>query len=239
MKLIKVDDSILYFVHIPKCAGTTFTDILVNFFGEGNTLYEGTDHWIRFLKFINYEIKYLDLKHIRSVSGHFVFGLHLRIEGTPIYVSLVRNPIERCMSSIKFIQSDKDHYLHSQLFGMDVNSAFEALVALGEFRLIGRQCEFICGADSFELARHTIANEYFLVAPIARFDDFVKILSLLFFRKQINYLHKNKTQYVTQDSFSPSVCEAIHEIARDDFKLLNYVEQQFEDNWGYFCSNFK
>ena len=237
MKLKIRNDNIFYHIHIPKCGGTTLTGILKDHFGKSSTLDGMSPLWEDFL--LN-KLEFHQLQQIKAVSGHVVYRVHNRCIGTPIYVALVRAPIERCISAIKFIRNDAEHYLYPEIVGKNLDDSFEKLLQLGEYRLIGRQCEFICSSNNFEIAKKTIEEKYFLVAPLERFDDFIKIISAFILRKHVIYPIKNKNyDSKTDDYLSDSNINIIYDIASEDFKLLEYVRDSFEEQWGFFLDNFR
>ena len=237
MKLQIRDDNILYHIHIPKCGGTTLAGILKDHYGECSTLDGMSPLWEDFL--LN-KLEFHQLQQIKAVSGHVVYGVHNRFVGTPIYIALVRDPIERCISAIKFIHNTAEHYLYPEIIGKSLDDSFETLLRLGEYRLLSRQCEFICSADNFEIAKKIIEEKYFLVAPLDRFDDFIKIISAFILRKRVIYPIINKNyKYKTDDYLSDSSINIIYDIASEDFKLLEYVCNSFEEQWGFFLDNFQ
>lgn len=81
----------LYFLHIPKTAGTSFTAILDNFFDFDDIYSEQV--WHKLLQDKNRS--FLQCKLIR---GHFGYGLYHILPRKPLYITMLRHPIERTIS---------------------------------------------------------------------------------------------------------------------------------------------
>lgn len=229
-------EDLLVFTHIPKCGGTTFLNIMRQVYGEDRVLWDGDPVW---QDFQNQKIEPKALWRYRAVSGHFCYGLHLMFKARPVYVSLVRDPIERCASAIRFIQSNRDHYLHPLFIDKSLDDSLDMLIELGELRLIGRQCEFIGNYDNFEMAKQKIDNDYFVVSLVDRFDDFITLLRCLVFKQDLTYNIANETVKDPGVVFSNKSVKKIRTIASNDFKLCDYVAEKFERDWGYLISQCK
>ncbi|HEY5412933.1 MAG TPA: sulfotransferase family 2 domain-containing protein [Caulobacteraceae bacterium] len=82
----------LFFVHIPKCAGSSFRQVLKRWFGAEALFLDTHDE--------------AELKAAadrlgrppRAIAGHIPFGLHGELPVRPCYVSLVRHPLDRFVS---------------------------------------------------------------------------------------------------------------------------------------------
>jgi len=98
-KHYSLDDNILYFLHIPKTAGTTFTFNLDSYYDVQNIYPERV--LSGFLK--NPPSNFLSLKLIR---GHFGYKISKFLEKPPLFLTFLRNPIERTLSFFDHIKLD-------------------------------------------------------------------------------------------------------------------------------------
>ena len=111
------NEDILYiFLHIPKCAGTTFRTHLKYNFNHGELLdiqpsleksfekRSEVDEYIRSLP--------LDKKEkIKVIFGHSVyFGIHEHFKSQPRYITFLRNPLTHALSSYNYICEHYDFY---------------------------------------------------------------------------------------------------------------------------------
>ena len=94
------DDDILYFLHIQKTAGTTMINILDSYF-DLDTIYRD-QFWPNLL--INMPKNLLKFKFLR---GHFGYGIHRILGKKPIYITMLREPVDRTISDYEHIRRDK------------------------------------------------------------------------------------------------------------------------------------
>ncbi|MGI0027629.1 MAG: sulfotransferase family 2 domain-containing protein [Nitrosopumilaceae archaeon] len=94
-----LQNNTLYFLHIPKTAGTTIISIIDNYFNSDSILPE--EVWNHLLK--NFPS---DFTKYRLIRGHFGYGIHRLFPTKPIYMTMLRDPIERTISSYHHITVD-------------------------------------------------------------------------------------------------------------------------------------
>ncbi len=89
-------DDVLYFLHIPKTAGLTTIYILNGFFNYSSILIEHS--WDQLLPKLP-----KDFSKYRFVRGHFGYGFHRQFPKKPIYITMLRDPIEQTISSLEML----------------------------------------------------------------------------------------------------------------------------------------
>jgi len=84
-------DDILYFLHIPKTAGTSLTKILENNFKSDEVLPEYT--WPKLLEKLD-----VDFSKYRLIRGHFGYWIYKLLSKTPVTLTILRKPIDQTLS---------------------------------------------------------------------------------------------------------------------------------------------
>ena len=84
-------NDVLYFLHIPKTAGVSLTNILDNMFDAEFVYSKGMYRNL----FQNIPV---NLSKFRMISGHFGFGLLKLIPKKPFIVTMLRNPVDQLLS---------------------------------------------------------------------------------------------------------------------------------------------
>lgn len=93
-------NSPIYFLHIPKTAGTTVTSLIDSQFPQHNIF--PVQKWPDFISLPKLEPR---AKHHKLFRGHFGFGFHRYIGEIPKFVTMLRNPVDQVVS----------HYFHQMV----------------------------------------------------------------------------------------------------------------------------
>ncbi len=99
------------FVHIPKSGGSTIRTILAREYGVEHILYvePGISHEPTTYELDSYVKQQTAARQIRLVTGHQAFGVHAYLKGYCRYFSMIRDPIERCLSDYYYAYSSDTH----------------------------------------------------------------------------------------------------------------------------------
>jgi hypothetical protein len=92
-------DETLCFIHIPKTGGLTMRSILDRHFAFAEIC--PADSW-PMLRGLSKE----QLSRYRLVRGHFAFNIDARLLSKPVYMTLLRDPIERTLSQYDYVRRD-------------------------------------------------------------------------------------------------------------------------------------
>ena len=84
------DNEQLCFLHIPKTAGTTIENILADLLGSRNVL---VVPWTKFAS-----ESPVNLNAYKVIAGHFYYEIYKLLEKTPLFMTFLRDPIERSIS---------------------------------------------------------------------------------------------------------------------------------------------
>jgi len=94
-------DDILYYLHIPKTAGTTLISLIDSYFNRKNEVL-GIHSW----KFLIPKLP-LNFSNYRFVRGHYGIGFYRLLPKKPIYITILREPTDLIISMYKMLQRQR------------------------------------------------------------------------------------------------------------------------------------
>ncbi len=189
-RMKKPSDQTLFFLHIPKCAGTTFTeeiikrryspDELIIFYGHG------TQELIKLLQNMSLE----EQERIKCIAGHYAYGIHKYYSArSATYITLLRNPVERVISHWFYVLRRKDHYLHQVIAekNLSLKQYMEEKISIelnnGQTRIlagIGWGAKFgECSQQMLAQAKKNL-DTFEVVGISKKFDAFLKLIKRKF-----------------------------------------------------------
>ena len=220
---------VLFFVHIPKCAGSSFRQVLKRWFGERALFLDTHDHAA-----LAEGVDRLAVPP-RAIAGHLPFGLHQGLPLRPCCVSLVRHPLDRFVSFYGHARRTSDHPLHAAAARLDLEGFYD--FSLQDERARGStvavQCFFLSRSRSFEAARAVIDRRYALLAPTERYGEFVAALAERFGRQPPELEPRNVGE--RQEGLEAAraiLSDRIRADHAEDLKLFTYVCETFEARRG-------
>ncbi len=214
---------LIVLVHMPKAGGTTFTKILHSVFEDRLLVVHPLRGWpqewpeetVRLIK----ERRY----YYQAFSGHACFGIHELFGRPSIYLSSVRDPIDRFESYYNFVRHWKIHHHHKAAKNRSIGEFFRFLVDIEDIELFNLQCLMLCGQKSFKKARETIEENFFAVAPIGIFSDSLRYISTHFGWSIGDIPVMNKTIH---NSLIREMCES-------DTRLLKTGNKEDQDLYNF------
>lgn len=102
------EEDTLYFLHIPKTAGTTVAHLLESHFSRAQICP------VHLLKELARQPRE-EFSHYRLFWGHFGYRLAEFVPREMIHVTFLRHPVEQVISFYQFIRRNPQHYLHHKV----------------------------------------------------------------------------------------------------------------------------
>ena len=99
------DKDLLYYLHIPKTAGMSFTDLLKAHFKPEES---------SFLEYIGDLVTRPPeaINKLKAISGHHFYNIDVFTHRVPIYITMLRDPVERTISYYAFIRRIPEDSAH-------------------------------------------------------------------------------------------------------------------------------
>lgn len=218
--MARLPPEVLVFVHIPKCAGSSFRQQLRRWYGEDALLIDSVD--AAGLAEAVRERGGMP----RAIGGHLVHGVHRHLDCTPRYVSLVRDPADRLASLYRHARARSDHPFHERAHALAFPAFYEFTQTDPRARrqTVGIQCFFLAQARSFAEAA-PVAAAYAALEPVERYSDFLARCAALAGRPPDGLPPRNVgAEDVRLDEAKAALADRIRAENPEDVALYRYVQ---------------
>ena len=222
-------DRCIVFLHIPKTGGVTLRRALKWKYPSRLLYEESLSKPLEALE----QVPLSERANARVISGHLHYGVHEWIPQECEYITVLREPVARVISSYHYILGDQGHWLHADLVQSD--APWEKFLQ-SEPTVDNHQTRMISGRGGGELARapepldrdaldEAKRNlERFLVAGLTeRFDETFILLRRALRWKLPFYLTANVTK--SPKRASESIVERVRERNQLDLELYAFADR--------------
>jgi hypothetical protein len=244
-------DDVLVYIHIPKTGGTSLIKILDAQFAPGEIF---PVHSTREAEQRG-GISLSPTRRYRFLRGHFRFGpfddcIYRFVTQTPILITVMRDPIERTISSYRHILRRPENALHREFNERGIT--LSEYVTLPEYapRVVNHQARQIAGSFTSSprkwATREPATLEILRRLAIERFEQFafvglteqldqsVRIISWMFgfhITAEVPRLNPAPSQ-TSKESLSPAELEAVRAVNELDLELYELATRRFEVLWS-------
>ena len=224
----RLSSKILIFPHIPKTAGTTLRSVILSQYSKEKVyLLKVSQTPLEAAQKISED----DQKRVHCYIGHMPYGLHQYLSKPAIYITLIREPVDRIISMYYFIREEPAHRLHNELLSKDMS--------LEDF-VLSRNCprneqvKKIAGSmagsakEIMDWAYQNISNQFLAVGTQENFDDFLQVLQKILGWKNQSYTKQKVTQNrKNKREVSQELIEIIKERNGMDIAFYNNLKNKF------------
>jgi Galactose-3-O-sulfotransferase len=227
-----VDREALIFLHIPKTAGTTLNRI-IEWQYNPLSIFTIDPHRIRATATRFKTFSEERRRRFRVVRGHLHYGIHEFLPQGATYITMLREPGARLLSTYHFILRRPLHPLHRKL--KTGRLSVEDLIRLTPHRQ-NLQCRFISGIGTggicdervLDVAKENLTRSFRVVGLCERFQESLSLMMAAFGWKVPFY--KNHKVAKTHPLIEPNVIKAIREHNRLDVELYEFGKKLFEES---------
>lgn len=227
----------LYFIHVPKCAGTTFINIVDQHFTIGEILPTHYD-----LKKLETEISNEQLAGYRFLRGHIPYDTLIpRLPALPRMITFLRDPVAQFISYFQMRQRVPDPLvgIQSTLAGLSLEELLEHELMLrfanNATVSIGGRLPAQASKDripNLELAKERLKTFDF-VGITERFNDSLDLFSYIF---NFYPISAYETLNVSPDrekrqEISPDLMARIAEVQKYDIELYQFGLKILEEKY--------
>ena len=223
----------LIFLHLPKTAGQTLVHIMKRQYGPDAVLSLYSSSFGEELRMMPRQ----QTDTIRLIIGHLYFGVHSFFPGLSIYLTMLRDPVDRIISHYYFVRSNPTHYLYSLA---QQTSLAEFIVSCNRLEPNNDQTRLLAGKDylpdsgectqeMLPMAKKNLQEHFSVVGLTEEFD-----VSLLLFKHILNwktpfYVRRNVTrQRPRKEEISKKTLAVIEQYNKLDMELYHYGKAIFQ-----------
>lgn len=222
----------MIFLHIPKTAGTTLNRI-IEWQYSPLSIFTLDPYRIRATAERFKTLSEQRRRRFRVVRGHLYYGLHEFLPQGATYITMLREPVARFLSSYYFILRRPLHPLHRKL-------KRERLGVENYLRLIPHrhnyQCRLIAGLEGtatgderlLDIAKENLTKSFSVVGICERFEESL-MLTAKTFGWEVPY-YENRKVSKNRSPAAPSSIELIREHNRLDIELYEFGKKLFDES---------
>lgn len=212
------------FVHIPKTAGISLYTAMAKQFGPEHSLrYPRSTEAFKqqFLRLSEEE-----LHRYRLISGHFDLPFWLQRDlGGRVIVALVREPIERALSTYRYTMSFTGHPRHAMVRNMGIAGFVDHYVA--ETARHNRQCRSLCGSGDFLAAREMARKQIDLLGSVEAIAMLTKDLGeRLGVPLDLGVENRSTLEHPKRSDLDAALIARLESCNVEDCKLWAYVSER-------------
>jgi hypothetical protein len=220
----------LIFLHTPKTAGTTLNRI-IDWQYDPRLIYTVDPHRIRATIGHLHTLPESRRRRLQVVRGHLTYGVHEYLPQGATYITMLRDPVTRLLSSYYFIQRRPLHPLHRKINRGHLGP--EELIRLTPEKQ-NLQCRFIsgigksgsCNARALEIAKENLKRSFRVVGLSERFHESL-LLIIAAFGWKVPFYQDRKVAKV-RATVDPKVAQTIREHNSLDVELYEFGKKLFE-----------
>lgn len=238
-KVINVTDkeSTLIFLHIPKAAGATLSSVVWRQYQDNEIfLIYGREPLDRVHELKN--LQETDRAKIQCVMGHISHGMVDSAFRSTSYITMLRDPVDRVISSYYHMQENPGHWLHECAKHSDY-SLHDFIEDEGPASIDARnlQTRMICGTEEglpitqsdLDRACELIDEQFAAVGVSEHFDESLILFQQALGWKRLYYLRKNvSSKRPANQKVAPQTLELLQEHNQYDIRLYQYALDRFE-----------
>ncbi|HMO17000.1 MAG TPA: sulfotransferase family 2 domain-containing protein [Oligoflexia bacterium] len=230
----------LIFLHIPKTAGTTLFELIKVICRANGKLnlrvavksnvppvltvpgWNGAWGDVN-----NYSVQELSRQSI--ISGHFPFGIDEKLTQSSSYVTLLRDPVDREISSFNH---------HFQLGYFKSSDSIDMLLSNNQImdnpqtRMIAGEkfCKEVrCSERTFLKAKENLRSRFLIVGVTEEFNEFLAALLALLKWPAVEYTERRVTELKLIQSISDVTRGELEQFHSFDMKLYQFVKNNWRD----------
>jgi len=232
---------LVFFLHIPKTAGTTLNAVLESQFKPEQVC----PFSYKKLKEQLTKLSPDEIEKYRLLCAHYDYSIYRFLPRKPVYLTMLREPIRRTVSAYEHIKRVPDHTLHAAVTGGSLS--IEQFLELPDSakRIHNRQVRQIAGAihgmtadelaelsgkDLLSIAKVRL-DEFAYFGLTERFQESMDLMAYTFdwtVAQQVKSLNVAPSEKKPESAVSAEAMAAITRCNELDIELYRYATELFD-----------
>lgn len=220
----------MIFIHVPKTAGMTLQAVFSWKYRNHGIIRLGTERPFEELQRVPEDGR----ARARVVMGHIPYGAHQYLPQHAEYVTVLREPVSRAVSTYRHVIGDPSHRLHDQVAEMDLEEYVSS--GINSSAVDNAQTRQIAGLQSTDLDTDALESakrnlESFLVVGLTdRFDEsFILLRRALGWRIPFYVTRNTSARWTHRVTLSDRALELIKERNALDLELYELASRRFQE----------
>jgi hypothetical protein len=222
----------LIFLHIPKTAGTTLNRI-IEWQYDPRLIYTVDPYQIRATVGRLRTLSEGRRRRLQVVRGHLIYGVHDCLPQGGTYITMLRDPVKRVLSSYQFILRRPLHPLHRKLKAKGIGvEEFLTYTAnrqnLQTKMLAGVPYVGPCDDNTLQKAIAHAERDFTVVGLSERFQESLLMIAATY-QWKIPY-YENRKVSKSRPEIDPAMIALIRQHNPYDLALYEYGQKRFEQD---------
>lgn len=173
---VQMSSKIVFF-HAQRTAGTFLKSLFISQYGKEKCLfYQTSSHYKKWA-----DLDADTLSRFKVYGGHENFSDNSSLSGlSKLFISIVRNPLDRAISLYQYIQNKSDHRLHEFALSLNIVDFYKKAYDLVPDYVSNTQTLRVTGKHCFQDSKRFLDQNFYLLAPFERLSEVVEFMSKQF-----------------------------------------------------------
>lgn len=216
---------LIFFLHIPKTGGLTMRRLLDRQYAGKKTFRYPPQEPIIAIRKLSPERR----SRLKCVYGHFSYGVHRNFQAKPIYITMLRDPLERIISMYYFIRSRPQNKLYMQANRLSFEQFVMSELPSIQMPLRNHQTRMVSGQHqpNLSIAKQNIQKQFAVVGITEMYPESVFMMKKVLGWNNVSYTKKNITKSrPKQTTVSPKIKELIRKNNALDYQLYAFAKKR-------------